>query len=96
MGGFVAAESAIRDRLGEIGCPTLIVGGEMDRLVPLRDAAQSAWLISDARKIVCSDTGHLEILARPARLPADLRALLDEAVPERAGRRRSGRRSPSR
>ena len=30
----------IRDRLGEIACPALIVWGELDRLVPLRDAAR--------------------------------------------------------
>ena len=35
----------IRDRLGEIACPALVVWGELDRLVPLRDAAEFEWLI---------------------------------------------------
>jgi pimeloyl-ACP methyl ester carboxylesterase len=72
----------IRDRLGEIGCPTLVVWGELDRLVPLRDAAEFAWLIAQARKIVYEDTGHLVMLERPARFNADLRAFLAEGPGE--------------
>ena len=73
----------IRDRLGEIRCPTLIVWGELDRLVPLRDAAEFEWLIPDARKLVYADTGHLVMLERPARFVADLRAFLEEKPGER-------------
>jgi len=68
----------IRDRLGEIACPTLVVWGELDRLVPLRDAAEFEWLIPNARKIVYEDTGHLVMLERPDRFNADLRAFLEE------------------
>jgi len=71
----------IRDRLGEIACPALIVWGELDRLVPLRDAAEFEWLIPDARKIVYGETGHLVMLERPARFNADLRAFLQEPAP---------------
>jgi pimeloyl-ACP methyl ester carboxylesterase len=70
----------LRDRLGEIACPTLIVWGELDRLVPLRDAAEFEWLIPGARKVVYEDTGHLVMLERPARFNADLRAFLDAGV----------------
>ena len=76
----------IRDRLGEIACPMLVVWGGLDRLVPVRDAHEFEWLIPQARKIVHADTGHLVMLERPARFNADLRAFLDE------GRRRGGRR----
>ena len=55
----------IRDRLGEIACPALVVWGELDRLVPLRDAAEFEWLIPQARKVVYEDTGHLVMLERP-------------------------------
>jgi len=68
----------IRDRLGEIAAPTLIVWGELDRLVPLCDAAEFEWLILDARKVVYEDTGHLVMLERPGRFNADLRAFLEE------------------
>ncbi|MBA3749013.1 MAG: alpha/beta hydrolase, partial [Solirubrobacterales bacterium] len=66
----------IRDRLGEIGCPALVVWGEEDRLVPVRDAAEFAWLIPDARKILYPDTGHMVMLERPARFNADVRAFI--------------------
>jgi pimeloyl-ACP methyl ester carboxylesterase len=72
----------LRDRLGEIGCPALIVWGELDRLVPLRDAAEFEWLIPNARKLVYPGTGHLVMLERPARFNADLRAFLDEGPGE--------------
>jgi pimeloyl-ACP methyl ester carboxylesterase len=68
----------IRDRLGEIDCPVLIVWGELDRLVPVRDAGEFEWLIPRARRIIYADTGHLVMLERPARFNADLRAFLDE------------------
>ncbi len=78
----------IRDRLGEIACPTLVVWGELDRLVPLRDAAEFEWLIPHARKVVYEDTGHLVMLERPDRFNADLRAFLHEdAERPRAGLR---------
>jgi len=68
----------IRDRLGEVDCPTLVVWGELDRLVPLRDASEFEWLIRGARKLVYEDTGHMVMLERPERFNADLRAFVDE------------------
>ena len=74
------ARYPIRDRLGEIDCPTLIVWGELDRLVPLRDAAEFEWLIRDARKIVYEDTGHAVMLESPERFNRDLRAFVEEPL----------------
>jgi len=68
----------IRDRLGEIGCPALVVWGEQDRLVPVRDASEFAWLIPGARKILYPDTGHMVMLERPGRFNADVRAFIEE------------------
>jgi len=72
----------LRDRLGEIACPTLVVWGAHDRLVPLCDAAEFEWLIGQARKLIYEDTGHLVMLERPARFNADLRAFLAEGPGE--------------
>ena len=52
--GFVDALDAltdypIRERLGRIGCPTLIVWGTEDHLVPVRDADEFERLIPGAR-----------------------------------------------
>ncbi len=53
-----------RDRLPEIGCPTLIVWGEKDSVISVRDAAEYERLISDSRKLVMEDTGHVPMLER--------------------------------
>jgi pimeloyl-ACP methyl ester carboxylesterase len=55
----------IRDRLGEIAAPTLVVWGEDDPLVPVRDAWEYGELIPDARVVVYEDTGHVAMLERP-------------------------------
>jgi len=69
----------IRDRLGEIACPTLIVWGDKDLLVPVKDATLFEQLIPDSRKVIYTDTAHLPMLERPARFNEDLRAFLEEA-----------------
>lgn len=81
--GFLPALDAllsypIRDRVPEIACPTLIVWGTHDRLVPLRDASEFERLIPNARKVVFPDTGHVSMLERPARFNALLEAFVDE------------------
>jgi pimeloyl-ACP methyl ester carboxylesterase len=53
-----------RDRLPEIGCPTLIVWGEKDSVISVRDAAEYERLIPDSRKLVMEDTGHVPMLER--------------------------------
>ena len=87
--GFAGALEAltcypIRDRLCEIGCPTLIIWGDKDILVPVKDATEFERLIDDSRKVIYKDTGHIPMVERPARFNADLRAFLDERPGERA------------
>jgi pimeloyl-ACP methyl ester carboxylesterase len=86
--GFVPALDAltnypIRDRLPEIACPTLIVWGTEDKLVPVRDADEFARLIPNARKVVWSQTGHMAMLERPAAFNRLLDAFLAEEPGER-------------
>jgi len=81
--GFLQAFAAIIDydfeeRLQEIACPTLIVWGDHDRLVPVRDADVFAALIPDSRKVIFEDTGHMAMLERPAAFNALLRDFLAE------------------
>jgi pimeloyl-ACP methyl ester carboxylesterase len=88
--GFLPALDAltdypIRDRLGEIACPTLIVWGAEDKLVPARDADEFARLIPNSRKVVWPETGHVAMLERPAAFNALLRAFLAEEPGERVG-----------
>jgi pimeloyl-ACP methyl ester carboxylesterase len=82
--GFLPAMEAImrhpiRARLPEIACPTTIVWGANDRIIPVRDADVFERLIPNARKVVLPDTGHVPMLERPERF----NALLDEFLAER-------------
>ena len=54
-----------RDRLPEIGVPTLIVWGEKDSIIPVKDAQEFERLIPDSRKVVMKDTGHVSMAERP-------------------------------
>jgi pimeloyl-ACP methyl ester carboxylesterase len=67
-------EYDFRDRVGEIACPTLIVWGEDDRIVPVEAADAYERAIPRSRKIVFPDTGHVLMLERPAAF----NAVLDE------------------
>lgn len=69
---------AIRERLGEIACPTLIVWGERDRLINVRDADVFAELIPNSRKVVFDDTGHMSMLEHPERFNPLLEQFLAE------------------
>ena len=88
--GFIDALDALsdyplRERLERISVPTLIIWGERDRLVPLRDADVFEELIPDARKIVYADTGHVSMLERPARFNRDVEAFLKGSDPVAGG-----------
>jgi pimeloyl-ACP methyl ester carboxylesterase len=54
-----------RDRLPEVKLPTLIVWGEKDSIIPVRDANEFERLIPDSRKLVMRDTGHIPMAERP-------------------------------
>jgi pimeloyl-ACP methyl ester carboxylesterase len=81
--GFIEALQAsleydFHHRLGEIVCPTLIVWGDRDRVITVRDAERFAELIPGARKVVYEDTGHVAMLERPAEFNALLAEFLGE------------------
>jgi len=86
--GFMPALDAmlhypLRDRLAELACPTFIVWGDKDRLVPVKDADEFERLIDDSRKVIYEDTGHTPMFERPARFNADVHAFLQEDAGER-------------
>ncbi len=81
--GFLQALQAnldypIRERLPEIACPTLIVWGEQDRVIPVRDAGVFEQLIAGSRKVLFEETGHMAMLERPAAFNELLEEFLDE------------------
>src|SRR4051794_19472904 len=94
--GFVDALDALTDypiraRLGAIRCPTLIVWGVEDRLIPVRDAAEFERLIPGSRKVVWRETGHLAMLERPGAFNALVEDFLAEGGEDGSRVRRGGR-----
>ncbi|MEA2212418.1 MAG: hypothetical protein QOF83_2366 [Solirubrobacteraceae bacterium] len=53
-------------RLGQIRCPTLVVWGARDSLLPLRHGVQYADRIPGAQLRVIAAAGHLPMIERPA------------------------------
>jgi pimeloyl-ACP methyl ester carboxylesterase len=84
--GFLPAQSAILghplcERLGQISCPTLIVWGKNDHIIPVRDADRLNGYIPHARKVVLPRTGHVAMLERPGTFHALLDEFLGAAEP---------------
>jgi pimeloyl-ACP methyl ester carboxylesterase len=68
--GFLPALKAhidydFRDRLPDIRCPTLIIWGKDDMIIPSKDADEYERSINGARKVVFDDTGHISMVERP-------------------------------
>jgi pimeloyl-ACP methyl ester carboxylesterase len=77
-------EYDFRDRLPEIRQPTLIVWGEKDSIIPVRDAHEFERLIPDSRKVVMQDTGHIPMAERPATFNDVMMEFLAESGPASA------------
>lgn len=83
--GFGASLQAIidydfLDRLPEIACPTLIVQGTKDFLVPVGDAAEYEARIPRATSLILDDTGHVPMMERPTTFNRALIEFLDQDV----------------
>jgi pimeloyl-ACP methyl ester carboxylesterase len=81
--GFLDALQAIldydfRDRIPDIRCPTLIVWGVNDEIVPVADAYEYERLIPGARRVVFEDTGHVPMLERPSRFNRIVEEFVEE------------------
>jgi len=81
--GFIDALQAlydyrIRARLPEVACPTLIVWGAEDPVVPLRHAFEFEQLIPRARVVVFPGAGHAPMLEFPERFNPVLLDFLSE------------------
>jgi pimeloyl-ACP methyl ester carboxylesterase len=70
------------DRLPEIGCPTLVVWGKNDMIIPVRDADKYVELIHGSHKVVLEDTGHVPMLERPVTFNDQLEEFLAYEISE--------------
>lgn len=83
----------LRGDLRAIDCPTLIVHGSDDMLVPIADASEFERSIAGSRTLILDDTGHMPMIERPQSFNAELLAFLHSG---RASSRADGGREPSR
>ena len=79
------ADYPLEEELPKIDCPTLIVWGAHDTLVPAKDAKRMQELIPGSRSEVFERTGHVAMLERPERFNRLLREFLDEEPEQRDG-----------
>lgn len=70
------------DRLGEIRCPTEVIWGSSDRLIPIRHAAEFGRLIDGAVVSIIDGVGHIPMIEAPDRFNRVLLPFLDA---ERSG-----------
>ena len=80
--GFIEALEAcldydFRDRLPEIACPTLVVWGREDAIIPVSDADTYVELIPGSRKLIFEDTGHVAMVERPIAFNDELQRFLE-------------------
>ncbi len=83
--GFMPALDAILNyeflsRLGEIACPTLVIQGTEDVIVPLGDAYEFERRIPKATTLLVEDTGHGPMFERPATFNRALLEFLGQEI----------------
>ena len=88
-------EYDFRERLPEVGAPTLIIWGANDAIIPVRDAEEFERLISDSRKIVMRDTGHVPMAERPETFNDVLLDFVAETGPAEEREPVAGRSEPA-
>ena len=59
-------------------CPTLVVWGDRDAIIPVGHGERYARLIPGARSLVLPDTGHLPMVERPRTFNRELLEFLGE------------------
>jgi pimeloyl-ACP methyl ester carboxylesterase len=83
--GFVGALEAcidydFRAELPRIACPTLVVWGRQDAIIPVADADTYVELIPGSRKLVFDDTGHVAMVERPIAFNDALQEFLEYEI----------------
>jgi pimeloyl-ACP methyl ester carboxylesterase len=64
--------------VARVTAPTLVIGGDLDRLVDVRVAPQAARLISDSRLLILPGVGHVAQMEAPDPVARAIVGLLDE------------------
>lgn len=83
------ATTDLNDDIGNIGAPTLVVGGSADVVVPTEVAASLSARIADASLVILGGAGHLAGTEQPERFAAALLTHLTGDVLERGATTRA-------
>ncbi|HTW87892.1 MAG TPA: alpha/beta fold hydrolase [Candidatus Binataceae bacterium] len=84
----------VRRQVGAIRIPTLVLVGELDRVIPSASGRKTAALIPGARLVAIEGVGHLSYVERPQEFNQMVLGFIDEV--ERGAPARSGRIKPTR
>lgn len=74
------ARADVRDVLPRIAVPTLVLCGELDRVVPPTVGTRLAGEIRDVRVVTFPDVGHLGNMEQPDRYTATVREFLQDIM----------------
>ncbi|WP_013322456.1 alpha/beta fold hydrolase [Gloeothece verrucosa] len=69
------------NELSRLTPPTLIIWGEQDRILPVRQAKMAISRLKEGRLEVLSDCGHIPQIEQPERFQTVLSQFLEESVP---------------
>ncbi|HUX72005.1 MAG TPA: alpha/beta fold hydrolase [Cellulomonadaceae bacterium] len=73
----VMGRAAARELLSTIGCPTLVIHGADDRLIPAEMGAEIAGAIPRAELVLIEDAGHVVFLEQPEVIASTVADFLD-------------------
>jgi pimeloyl-ACP methyl ester carboxylesterase len=79
VNGVVGALQGMRDRpdstplLPHIKCPSLIIQGADDQLIPIHEAEMMSQQISNSRLVIISKAGHLPNMEQPEKFNQAIR-----------------------
>ncbi len=78
-GDFLACEAFdMRQELGTLSMPTLVLCGDQDRMTPLRFSQYLARQLPNAELEIIREAGHMVILERPREVAACLQRFLEK------------------
>jgi len=84
-GDFMACDGFdVTKRLSEIGCPSLVICGEQDRMTPLRYAQFLVDRIRDARLETIPGGGHMVMLEKPREVMDVMQRFLGQVTGNRS------------
>ena len=72
--------------LSHVTCPTLLVHGSADDIIPLRAAASLRRLLTNSQMVVLDGAGHFSMQDRPQQFAQEVRRFLDEVSLESSSR----------